>query len=130
MPTLQNMPTVEGFLLGDIVSNLAFRSRLEHQYTENENLRIWFIDDIGPDCRCNIRAWQRQLFSDDEHEWTPFRWRVEVYYRCSFAKTLFFDTEAGYIDFLEKYQPLCYQDYEWLRAHSDGYTMYQPTEVL
>ena len=43
------------------------------------------------------------------------RWRVCLYYRAGFAKTMFFYTASRYKAFLEKYNPLCFQDYEELK---------------
>uniref|UniRef100_A0A6M3J560 Uncharacterized protein n=1 Tax=viral metagenome TaxID=1070528 RepID=A0A6M3J560_9ZZZZ len=39
------------------------------------------------------------------------RWRVSLYYEPGFAETHFLPSQIEYDDFMEKYQPCCYDNY-------------------
>jgi hypothetical protein len=61
--------------------------------------RVFYIDEQGKDARNDIE-----------------RWRLSLYYKHHYAKTVFFPTELEYHSFLVKYRPFAYATYEEFRG--------------
>lgn len=65
-----------------------------------------------------FRSQNRQIFlMDAQGKDISFeRWRITLYYHPNYAATHFLQSEAEYNEFLKKYQPYCYSDYQEFRT--------------